>query len=112
MKRISIILTLLLTIASFSPSQEIYYYVSNHSVYDFLDEIANLKIIELNSAVKPYSRLFIAKKLDEISQKATQPTSTTGGTGRKHLPMWDDTWVHTLVWLTTMKKYCCLAPIT
>lgn len=36
------------------------------SVYDFLDEMAQMKIIELNSAVKPYSRLFIAQKLQEI----------------------------------------------
>jgi hypothetical protein len=30
--------------------------------------MANIKIIELNSAVKPYSRKFIAGKLEEISQ--------------------------------------------
>ena len=36
------------------------------SVYEFLDEMAQMKNIELNSAVKPYSRLFIAQKLKEI----------------------------------------------
>lgn len=36
------------------------------SVYDFLDEMANDKHIELNSAVKPYSRMFIASKLQEL----------------------------------------------
>ncbi|MGE0561004.1 MAG: hypothetical protein AB7O47_04265 [Flavobacteriales bacterium] len=36
------------------------------SVYEFLDEMAQMKYIELNSAVKPYSRMFIAQKLEEI----------------------------------------------
>ena len=36
------------------------------SVYEFLDEMAQMQYIELNSAVKPYSRMFIAKKLQEI----------------------------------------------
>jgi hypothetical protein len=46
-------------------SQEVPHSVKNTGVYDFLDELANGKIIEINSAVKPYSRLFIAKKLQE-----------------------------------------------
>ena len=36
------------------------------SVYEFLDEMAQMKYIELNSSVKPYSRIFIAEKLVEI----------------------------------------------
>lgn len=36
------------------------------SVYDFLDEMAQMKYIELNSAVKPYTRMFIAHKLQKI----------------------------------------------
>ena len=46
-------------------SQEVPHSVKNTGVYDFLDELANSKIIEINSAVKPFSRLFIAKKLQE-----------------------------------------------
>jgi len=38
------------------------------SVYEFLDEMAQMKYIELNSAVKPYSRMFIAKKLQEVEK--------------------------------------------
>ncbi len=34
--------------------------------------MANERIIELNSAVKPYSRMFIAKKLNEISENSEQ----------------------------------------
>ncbi len=36
------------------------------SVYDYLDEAANEGWITLNSAVKPYSRIFIAQRLDEL----------------------------------------------
>lgn len=36
------------------------------SVYEFLDEMAQMKYVEINSAIKPYSRMFIAQKLQEI----------------------------------------------
>ena len=39
------------------------------SIYDFIDELANDKIIEINSAIKPYSRNFILKKLKEAELK-------------------------------------------
>lgn len=38
------------------------------SVYEFLDEMAQMKYIELNSAVKPYTRMFIAHQLKEIEK--------------------------------------------
>lgn len=44
-------------------AQVVYEHVSNAAIYDFLDELANAKIIEINSAIKPYSRVFIAEKL-------------------------------------------------
>ncbi|MBN2350399.1 MAG: hypothetical protein JXJ22_16295 [Bacteroidales bacterium] len=53
-------------------TQEVYYHVSNTAIYSFLDEMAGDKLIELNSAVKPYSRIFIAKKLSEIEEKISQ----------------------------------------
>ncbi len=46
-------------------SQVVYETVFENSVYLFLDELANDKIIELNSSIKPYSRDVIAKKLRE-----------------------------------------------
>lgn len=49
-------------------AQEVYYHTSNHSVYEFLDEFANLRVIELNTSLKPYSRVFIANKLLEIQE--------------------------------------------
>ena len=50
-------------------SQEVPHPIRNTGVYDFIDELANSKIIEINSAIKPYSRLLIAKKLKEADEK-------------------------------------------
>jgi hypothetical protein len=50
-------------------SQEVPHPVTNAGVYEFLDELSNLQIIEINSAVKPYSRLFIANRLKEVDEK-------------------------------------------
>jgi len=50
-------------------AQVVFYSIKNENIYDFLEEMANYKIIEINSAIKPYSRLFIAEKLLEIKKK-------------------------------------------
>ena len=42
------------------------FHTSHRSVYEFLDEMANLHLIELNSAIKPYSRTFVVEKLNEV----------------------------------------------
>ena len=39
--------------------------LTNNGIYDFMDELANLKIIDLTSVTKPYSRMFIAMKLKQ-----------------------------------------------
>jgi len=49
--------------------QTVYEHVTNTAIYDFLDALANEQIISINSAVKPYSRMFIADKLLEAHQK-------------------------------------------
>jgi len=59
----AILVSCFFSLASFS--QEIYKHISYTSIYDYLDELANIHVIELNSAVKPYSRKFIAAKLHE-----------------------------------------------
>lgn len=46
--------------------QTVYEDISNNAVYDFLDEMANEKRINLNSVIRPYSRQFIAEKLSEL----------------------------------------------
>ena len=50
-------------------SQEVPQPVRNTGIYDFLDELASLQIIELNSAIKPFSRLFIASCLKQAEGK-------------------------------------------
>ena len=50
-------------------SQEVPQPVSNYGIYEFLDELAIDKIISINSVIKPYSRLFISKRLQEAEEK-------------------------------------------
>ena len=59
------ILILLFSITCISHGQTVYYHPSNADVYEFLDELATEKIIDLNSVIKPYSRKLIAEKLHE-----------------------------------------------
>lgn len=65
---------LLLIFACFTLShsiiaQEVNKHILFVSIYDYLDELANTKIIELNSVVKPYSRNLIYTKLHEAEAK-------------------------------------------
>jgi hypothetical protein len=53
-------------------SQEIPQSVNNKEIYEFLDELAGNHIIEINSAIKPYSRLYISKRLKEAEEKKEQ----------------------------------------
>jgi len=63
-------LFILSIIFSFSKAnaQEVYYHTSNQDVYEFLDEFSNLGVIDVNTTIKPYSRTFIANKLNEIQE--------------------------------------------
>lgn len=67
---LSLPIVILILIFSFSQlkAQEVYHHSSNQSIYEFLDEFANLGVIDLNTTVKPYSRVFIANKLNQISE--------------------------------------------
>ncbi len=53
-------------------SQEVPQSVSNTGIYEFLDELASSQVISINSAIKPYSRLFISKCLKEAEGKKDQ----------------------------------------
>jgi len=55
-------------------SQEINKNIAYTSIYDYLDELANIHVIELNSAIKPYSRKLIGEKLKEAETKLDQLT--------------------------------------
>ncbi len=71
MKKFSIAFLILL-IANQVFSQDIPQHISYVRIYDFMDELATDGLIELNSAVKPYSREFIAQKLLEAREKEAQ----------------------------------------
>lgn len=49
--------------------QDAYIHLSHRNIYSFLDELANLQVIELNAAAKPYSRQLIAGKLNNALEK-------------------------------------------
>ena len=53
-------------------SQEVPQPINNKGIYEFLDELANCQVITINSAIKPYSRLFIARCLKEAEGKTDQ----------------------------------------
>ena len=75
MKRYLIILFLPVIIIIWSNPlfcQEVPESVYNKGIYDFLDELANDQVISINSAVKPYSRLYISKRLQEAEEKRDQ----------------------------------------
>lgn len=68
MKKI-ILLISLLSITSLTNAQVVYEHITNEGIYEFLDELANDGVIDLNTVVKPYSRTFIAEKLKEASER-------------------------------------------
>ncbi|HEX2920978.1 MAG TPA: hypothetical protein VHO50_07430 [Bacteroidales bacterium] len=67
-KPYSLFAILFLCLAELS-GQSVPHPIANTGVYDFIDELANMRIIEVNSAIKPYSRLFIAQKLEEADKQ-------------------------------------------
>ncbi len=69
MRHILFLLGFFLALIPDSFSQEVYQHISSTEIYAFLDEMANEGYIEINSAVKPYSRRYIALKLEELNQK-------------------------------------------
>ena len=52
-------------------AQVVYEDINNVGIYEFLDELANLQVIEINSVVKPYSRQFIAERLVEALERTS-----------------------------------------
>ncbi|MCB2219462.1 MAG: hypothetical protein KQI35_03630 [Bacteroidetes bacterium] len=69
LKKINLLILLILFMASVRvQGQNVYEHISNQNIYDFVDELANAGIINLNSAVKPYSRKFIADALVQAAE--------------------------------------------
>jgi hypothetical protein len=59
------------TASFYLSGQEVYQHISGKNIYDFVDELANAGVISVNSAIKPYSRRFIADRLREAMQQDT-----------------------------------------
>ncbi|MBK7214876.1 MAG: hypothetical protein IPH88_16620 [Bacteroidales bacterium] len=68
MKKLILILLSLIAVIQIQ-AQFIPEHISNQAIYSFLDELANEGYITVNSAVKPYSRTFIAERLQTASLK-------------------------------------------
>ncbi|TRX72608.1 hypothetical protein [Carboxylicivirga sp. M1479] len=71
MQKTIITFLLLVFYISTSAAQEVMHHISNKAIYDFIDELANKGIIEINSTIKPYSRLTIAKALQQANGHAS-----------------------------------------
>jgi hypothetical protein len=71
MKRI-IFNVIIIFVASYSYGQFVPVHVHNKPIYEFLEEMATLKFIAVNTAVKPWSREFVytcLNSLDGVSEK-------------------------------------------
>ena len=70
MRKILLLSFCLLFSIAFTFSQNIPQSVAYTRIYEYIDELATDGIIEINSAIKPYSREFIAQKLLEAQSKS------------------------------------------
>lgn len=68
--RLFFLLFVFITISKNGKSQVVNHDIAKETVYRFLDELANLQLIELNTLIKPYSRILIAKKLNSVDKLA------------------------------------------
>jgi len=73
MKRIQIIILIILLSASCTiHAQTAYQHISDENIYNFIDDIASLQLIDANTAIKPYSREQIAKWLSQADAQKDQ----------------------------------------
>ena len=61
--------------SALAQAQTVYQHVSDRGIYNFLDELATMHIIDLATAMKPYPRADIAQWLEEASRQRAQLTS-------------------------------------
>ncbi len=69
MKKLYCLFFILTCLSYTSFAQEVNKNIAYVCIYDYLDELANMQVVELNSAVKPYSRKLIGEKLKEAEKK-------------------------------------------
>lgn len=61
-------LALFLAFILYAQGQSVFHHVRNSGAYEFIDELANVGIVEVNSAVKPYSRMQISLLLKQANE--------------------------------------------
>lgn len=73
MRRALIILILFtLTVQTTLTAQQIFHHVTNRGVYEFIDELTALGLVDVNTAVKPYSRKQISVILSDALEQESQ----------------------------------------
>ena len=70
--RKTLVLLLIILFTNQAFSQDIPQHISYVRIYEFMDELATDGLIELNTAIKPYSRKMITQKLLEAQEKNEQ----------------------------------------
>ena len=74
-KLIFYFVVLFLILLSSASTAQIVYEPVNRDIYNFLLRISQRGVIEFNSQIKPVSRMYIAQKLNALSQKSINLTS-------------------------------------
>ncbi|MBN1388360.1 MAG: hypothetical protein JW965_07940 [Bacteroidales bacterium] len=74
MKKALLIISLLVTLTSLIYSQYVPHNITNTGIYEFIDELAGEGLIELNSVIKPYSRMAISGMLQEVDKQRDRLT--------------------------------------
>ncbi len=76
MQRLLITAILAFFLVSISPAQTAWQHVSDRGIYQFVDELASRHIIDITTAVKPYSRKDIALALQQAEQQWSKLTAS------------------------------------
>ena len=72
LRRILILAILVFSFQSYA--QDVPVSFRNEAIYDFLDELANGRVITINSAIKPFTNSFILQCLNEAEKNREQLT--------------------------------------
>ena len=75
MSRLVIFILLSAIVSSTVTAQEVPHQLQNYGVYRLLDELAAAGVVDVNQAIKPYSRLAIAKWLAEAKEEGEALTT-------------------------------------
>lgn len=78
MKKAIYLIVFFTFIFSETKAQDIPQHISYYRIYELLDELANEGLIDLNSAIKPYSRQFIADHLKQVSETIENQNLNSG----------------------------------